>query len=109
MYTGTSGACVCNPYDISLNLPLLCQQSTSTNINPINSSSEPTADSTTIMMMFLVLADVDDFSRSAAAVLVLATWVVIGCVLVEAVTVVWEAVVAATVVVTMERENKTLF
>ena len=98
MYTDTSGACVCNPYDISL---LLLCQNTSTNINAI-SGSEPTTDSTIIMMMFLVLADVDDFSRSAAAVLVWATWVVIGCVLVEAVTVVWEAVVAATVVVAIE-------
>ena len=105
MYTGTSGAYVCNLYNIPL--LLLCQQNTST-INAI-SSGEPTADSTIIMMMFLVLADVDDFSRSAAAVLVLVTWVVIGCVLVEAVTVVWEAIVAATVVVAMERENKTLF
>ena len=105
MYTGTSGACVCNLYNIPL--LLLCQQNTSI-INAI-SSSEPIADSAIIMMMFLVLADVDNFLRSAAAVLVLVTWVVIGCVLVEAVTVGWEAVVAVTVVVAMERENKTLF
>ena len=99
MYTGTSGACICNLYNVSL--LLLRQQNTSTNINAI-SGSEPTADSTIIMMMFLVLADVDDFSRSAAAVLVWATWVVISCVLVEAITVAWEAAVAATVVVAIE-------
>ena len=103
MYTDTSGAYVCNPHNIPL--LLLCQQNTSTTINAV-SNSKP-IDSTTIMVTLLVL-DVDgDFSRSA--VLLWATWVVIGCVQVVAVTVGWEVVVTATVVVAMERENKTLF